>query len=484
MTGNPYALESRPNKKTSMTIIYHYLTRGRIFFLSFVLAFFSLTGCQKQPTLTFGPSYVADNNGANIVVVDTTTVQMSTVFVDSTATSGTGFLQVGQLADPYFGTINTRSFFQLLPPGNPPALTVYDSYDSMSLILLYKKGNPFYGDSTVPQTYIINQVDTIYAVPDFSRGFFSNSSLPLNPTVLGSTTATFLPSIPTTSQFAGDSLKIRLTDNLGTQLYNMIYSRSDTILRPATWQNWFHGLCLSPGPGSHGALVGFRDSAIMRIYYHEASAYPTQKFIDFGFTNKFLQFNNVTTDWSSSPLKNLVRPTQNPQTPPATPSSATGNAAYLQNITGLTVKLTFPNLKSIAYRQDYIQVLRAQLTVRPVPGSFSTMFTVPPQVTLYQTDFNNLEGPPESITGASQTGALTLDYLHPLNTQYTYDVTPFIRAQIANTSTTADQQGLMLSVPPPGNTASFARVALADHTWPSNSRVTLAVYYISLYPHN
>jgi hypothetical protein len=467
-----------------MTILYNYLTKGRIFFISFVLAMLSLTGCQKQPTLTFGPTYVPDNNGANIVVVDTSTVQMSTVFVDSTATAGTGFLQIGHLNDPYFGSISSRAFFQLLPPSAPPTITTFDSYDSMSLILLFKKGNPFYGDSTIPQTFVVNQVDTIYALPDFSRGFFSNSSLPLNPTVLGTTSATVFPGIPITSQFIGDSLKIRLSDALGRQLYNMIFNRSDSILRSANWQNWFHGLCLSPGPGSQGALIGFKDSVVMRIYYHEASAFPTQKFIDFGLTNKTLQFNNVTTDRTASPLKTLNLPTQNPQIPPSTPSSATGNAAFLQNITGLSVKLTFPYLNSIAFRQDYISVLRAQLVVRPVPSSFSTTYTLPPQITLYQTDFSNLEGPPETATGAGQSGSLTLDYLHPLNTFYTYDVTPFVKAQITNTSTTASQQGLMLSVPPPNNTSSFARAVLADRTWSTNSQISLQVYYISLYPHN
>ncbi len=42
----------------------------------------------------------------------------------------------------------------------------------------------------------------------------------------------------------------------------------------------------------------------MRIYYHEASVYTTQKFIDFGITNKGFQFNNITVNRTGSPTAN------------------------------------------------------------------------------------------------------------------------------------------------------------------------------------
>ena len=62
----------------------NYLKKERLFLLFSILAVFYLVGCQKQPNIIFGNTYVGDNNGANIVVVDTTTINMSTVVVDST----------------------------------------------------------------------------------------------------------------------------------------------------------------------------------------------------------------------------------------------------------------------------------------------------------------------------------------------------------------------------------------------------------------
>ena len=469
-----------------MTIIHNYLQR-RLFLLSSLSALFLLVSCQKQPSLIFGSTYVSDDGSANIVVVDTSTAVMSTVYSDSTATAGTGFLMVGNYRDPYFGLISSRAFLQITPPAAQPTLTSFDTYDSIALIMLFKKNNPFYGDTTAPQSFVVNQVDTLYELGPFQRGWFSNYSLPLDPNELGHTNSvTIQPSIPYSSQNAEDTVRIRLSDALGEQLFNQIYNLNDSIRKPDQWLNWFHGLCISPGPGSQGAIYGFQDSAVMRIFYRENSLVSTVKYIDFGLTNKGSQFNNVTANWAGSPIANLKKPTSTVQPPPATLSSATANAAYVQTIGGLNVKLVFPYLNGIAQRPDYLGVLRAQLTVRPVPGSFSTTWRLPPQIGLYSTDQNNELGGvvPAAGTSALQTGNLNLDYFHPLNTTYTYDVTNFVKALIANPATNGTQAGLLLSVPAPNNTASFTRAVLADPTYPIQQKITLSVYYISLYPHN
>jgi hypothetical protein len=463
--------------------INNYLKKERIFFVPLLFALFSLVSCEKQPVVTFGPTYIADNNGANLVVVDTSTVNMSTVFVDSTATAATGFLQVGNLNDPYFGNVNSRGFLQVAPPSSLPTLTSFDGYDSIALIMIFKKSNPFYGDTTIPQTFVVNQVDTLYQLGAFQRGFFSNSSFPLDPTPLGSATAIIAPNLPYTSQGFGDSLKIKMNDNLGLTLFNMVYNRSDTIRFITNWLAWFHGLCVSPGAGSQGAIYGFRDSAIMRVYYREAGVVTTEKFLDFQLTQKSFQFNNVVANWTGTALNNIIKPVANPQPPPATPSSSTANAAYIGSMEGLSVKLTFPFLNNIAQRPDYLSVLRAQLTIWPVPNSFSNTWRLPPQITAYTTDVSNLLLSTVTGAGGVQNGNLNLNYFQPLNTTYNYDLTTFVKSQIINTGVVAGQNGIILSVPPPASTGSFTRAVLADKTYPQNLRITLSVYYISLYPH-
>lgn len=472
----------------------NFLRKELLFFLSCLLSVFCfIPGCQKQPVLNFGSTYLDDNTGANIVLVDTATVNVSTILVDSVPTAGTGYLMVGSYDDQYMGNITSRAFLQVTPPPSLPTLDPrLDTYDSVGMILFFKPGNPYYGDTTQYQYYMVSQVDTLWQLAPFQRGWFSDYSLPLGP-MLGESQVRIEPNRPiafasNTSQGTGDTVRIRMNDTLGHTIWNMIYNKSDTVVKSNQWLQWFNGLCISPDPARPTAniMTGFKDSCLMRIYYRENAEISTEKYLDFTLTNKGFQFNNITrTTPAGLPLYNLQRPTQNPQIPPATLSAQIGHAGYVSAINGLNVKLTFPFLSSIALRRDFIGLLRAELTVRPVPGSFSQIWRLPPAVGIYYTDINNLAGTPVPAIGAAgaQTGAPIIDYFNPLNTVYSYDVTAFVASQLTNPSPEAAQTGLMLSIPPPADNAAFNRLILADQSYPKNQQVILNVYYISLYPH-
>ncbi|HWB90340.1 MAG TPA: DUF4270 family protein [Puia sp.] len=465
-----------------------------LFFLScFLSAFLFLPGCQKQPSLLFGSTYLDDNTGANIVLVDTTSVNVSTVFVDSTSTAATGYLMVGSYNDDYLGNVTSRAYLQVIPPPSLPSLDPrIDTYDSIGMIMFFPTGNPYYGDTTQYQHYMVNRIDTLFQLGSFQYGWFSNYSLPLGPT-LGETSVRIEPNRPTnfaanTSQGTGDTVRIRMDDNLGRSLYNMIYDKSDSIVKSDQWMNWFHGLCISPDVTNYpvaNIISGFKDSCLMRIYYRENAEISSEKYIDFTLTNKSNQYNNLIFNRSGKAIAGIDTATQARQTPPATRSDSIGHVGYVYTIGGMNVKLTFPYLSSIALRRDYVGLLRAQLTVRPVPGSFSQTWRLPPAVGIYYTDQNNLLGTPIPAAGTAgaQSGNLVLDYFNPLTTAYTYDVTAFVASQLTNPSPAAAQTGLMLSIPPPNDVAAFNRLILADQSYPITQRITLSVYYISLYPH-
>ena len=106
-----------------MTIIYHYLRRELLIISSFFVALSFLTACEKQPSLgQFGLTNVPDNGNANIVVVDSSTILLSTVYVDSVASAATGYMQVGTYDDAYMGQITSQAYLQVKPPVNLPAL--------------------------------------------------------------------------------------------------------------------------------------------------------------------------------------------------------------------------------------------------------------------------------------------------------------------------------------------------------------------------
>jgi hypothetical protein len=476
--------------KTSMTIIHHYLRKELLILSSFIFALSFLTSCEKQPDLgEFGSQNVTDNSTANIVIVDSSTVLLSTVYVDSVASAATTYLQVGTYNDPLLGQVNSQAFLQVRPPVNLPTLDPQlDTYDSIGMTLFFRKSNPYYGDTTLSQTFEVHQVvDTLYQLNQPNQtGWYSDNYLPIGP-ALGSTTVSIAPNLPYTSQNSGDTVKIRMADSLGQEIYNMVYNKSDTLTILQDWFNWFKGLCITPGAGEPGGtMYGFFDSCLMRVYYRQnINGFSTTRSIDFTLYNRPSQWNYITNNRTGSAIANLVTPTNVTQPPPTTPSYMTGNASYVDNMLGLTTKITFPYLNSISQRPDYIGLLRATLTIVPLAGTFNTTLTLPPSVGIYSTDLHNVPEAPIYAVGSSalQTGSVVPNYFQPLLTQYTYDVTNFVAAQIANTSPGANQVGLMLSISSPATLTQWRRLAIADQSFPTQQRIVLSVYYISLYPH-
>ena len=443
--------------------------------LGSVLAILSLAGCQK-PTIAFGTTFLNTAN-TNIIVIDTFNVALSSVLVDSVPTTGTGTLMIGNYQDPYFGYINSKSYLQVGTPGNP-TISFQASFDSLDFIMRINKS--FYGDTTLPQTYSIYQLDTVISLPLLQYTFYNNSSIPYNPTPLGSRTVTILPTAAQTSLSVFDTVKIRLPDSLGLALMGMIQRRSDTTATLNTFLNYLRGFVLSTDNGSKGVVYGFRDTVTMRLHYHEPGAINNYKFIDFPYNNRAHQFNQISIDRSGTPLQALVnaqnsRP--NPLIYAEAPSSALGNAGYVQSATGIQLKLMFPNMAGLINLPDYLGVLKAELILKPVPGSYSPTNALPPQLVLSQTDMNNRLGGGVVTNGTSSTGNLVLDYTFGQNTSYSYDITTYMKGLMATGLYT--QNGIMVNLPSPAGSTTMNRAVFNDR----NNKlytITLKLYYISL----
>jgi hypothetical protein len=437
-----------------------------------VLAIFSLAGCQK-PNIAFGTTFL-NNSNTNIVVIDTFSVSLSTVLVDSIPTAGTGTMMIGSYKDPYFGNITTRPYFQVGPP-NSPNVSFQATFDSLDFIMRSNKS--FYGDTTIQQRFYINELDTPIYLPLLQPTFFNNSSIPFNPTPMGYRDVTILPTAAQTSLSGFDTVKIRLPDSLGLSLMGMMQRKSDTISNIEKFLNYLPGFTLSADPSSQGVIYGFRDTVTMRFHYHEPGSSNVYKFIDFPFTSKPHAFNQITADRTGTPLevfKNLQNTRPNPLIYAEAPSSMTGNTAYVQSATGVELKIMFPNMSSLTNLPDYLGVLKADLILKPVPGSYSPLIALPPTLTLSQTDMNNKLGPGATTPNTPSTGSLVVDYTFGQNTTYTYDITAYMKSLIA--SGLYNEKGIMLTAL---SNTTMNRAAFNDR----NNKlytITLKLYYISL----
>jgi len=432
------------------------------------MVIFFLAGCQK-PSINFGSTFV-NTNTTNVVVVDTFSVELSTVLVDSFATAGTGSILVGRYKDPYFGTITSRSYLQVSPPSSLPTISNLSVYDSISLILRINK--TFYGDTAQVQRYNVSQLQSIIQLPTNQFTFYNNSKIPFDPAPLGSSDVQINPTAFFTSQKINDSLKIKLPDTQGKELFRLLFNQSDTLKNINTFLNYFKGFTIYPDDNSMGAIYGFRDTVIMRIYYHEPGLLYTTKIADFNLNNKANQFNQITFDRTGTPT-NSIDSLNN-----EVASTATNNSAFIQSATGLEVKIRFPTIGSLLQYPDYLSVLKAQLTIKPIEGSYSPTLALPPQLSLALTDQSNIAG--QSLPLGF--GDLVIDYLSGANTNYTYDITPYIKQRISAGAESNIKNGLMILVPTPANNTTFNRTVIGDQFNSKNiNQVKLKIYYASFY---
>lgn len=431
-------------------------------FLLLILAT-GISSCQKE-YITLGQNFV-DNNTTQLILVDSSTVQMSTVYIDSFVTSGNGTLFAGHNNDPAFGKINTESYVRL---GIPSTVTIPDGsvFDSIEVIL--KPNKTFYGDTTIPYSISVHQLSTPITLPLDQTSFFNINSWSYNPIAWASKQIYFQPG-------STDTISIRLPNAVGQDLFDKLNSHAGEVSTNDLFYDYFKGLALTASSPANNLVIGFNDSVIMRLHYLQPGVISQDVAINFNITDQNYNFSHVTADRSGTAIASL-NATNNQIF-----SEQSGNSAFSQFITGAMTKIRFPYLKSLMNLPNFVKIISAQLVVKPLARSYSTIFPLPPLLELFATDQYNQPGAPlyyPSSSGSqpqAQSGNLIIDDIYGVGTQYTYDVTAYLLAQIAIEQN--NQNGLLL-LPP--NPASIFNRVVSGNSINTTSQTQLKVYYASV----
>jgi hypothetical protein len=418
-------------------------------------------GCTKVGS-PIGANYINDN--LNVLYIDTLTLRTSTVLLDSIPTSATSVILSGGYQDPYFGQVNAVSYMEI---GIPAINSVLPNAIFDSCIFVLKPNGYYYGDSTQLQEFSIYTLRQNIIANTITDRLYNVDSVPLNPVPLGQTS--FLPS-PGVSRF----INIRLNDSFGDTLTKLMSTKDLRIIDQVNFRNFLDGIAVVGGPSNTGVMgfsIGSDSAAVIRLYIHYPGLTPVEASIDFPVTNNAAQFNHITANRSGTPLSGLS----------ATDvlglaSSSTNHETFVESGTGIATRISIPYIGGIQLLAQYGAIVRARLVVQPEQYTYKNNLFLPEELMLL--DESNANTVIDTLTatgGVRMNGALSIDYVHNLNTAYTYDVTSYVSALLNNPGKGIGT--LLLITPYIFNATGVDRIVLGDQRQP-NTTMKLEIYYI------
>jgi len=434
----------------------------RLFFhLCLFIACFS--SCTKEPQ---DIETVQVSDDLYIEVTDTLTPRFTVYRLDSFATSGGNIAIIGGATDPVFGRTESTMFsrFKLAVNNYQTVGADNEYYDSIALIM--HSDSSWYGDTLSSWHVSVHELRQEFDAS--TTTYYNHSPLLSNEEVLGETTVRFRPNVD-------DSVRIRLSDDFGRQIFNFYKTKNATVQTQEAFQRYFRGLRISGGSENQ---VVYRfpvtDSTFfIRLYYHEDKGAPVAKHLDYPAEGGTYQFNNISCDVSGTELESLVRGAE-------ITSDQLNNRIYVNDLAGIGTKINFPSARSIAALPNFVRLSDAVMKIKPVANSFGK-FPLMPYVGISLTNEYGFSGTPlySADNTYIQTGNLFIDVLNGINTAYSYDVATILQNEISATAVTKYTANFQGNTPSRTSSFSMQRLVAADNRHPEqpSTLTTQLIFY-------
>lgn len=405
--------------------------------------FYSCGFQSDSDNITIGDNFIKSQ--ATLSVIDTFSVRLSTVIMDSVPTSGSGTAWVGKYSDDELGKIGAESYFRVGLPATTNILEK-DTYDSIKLVMHYSAG--YYGDTAKQQQILIYPLNQ--NLKGDESGYLYNKSITgIKSEWLGQ--LTFIP-----RPRKKGNLTIRLSDALGTDLFQKIKNQDEVIKTDEKFKEYFKGIALIPGSGN-SSVLGFKGDSSMQLilYSHRVELERVNIRTIFPLTESSLQYNRFTADRTGTRIEEIKKRTEE------IPSSVSGQRSYLESGTGLLTRVDFPSMQRLIEINKHYLLLKAELILVPEPGSYTKM-ELPREIVLFHTDKSNrmvseIVGTDNSTLPAE----FKIDRIYHEDTWYKFDITDFLTTEIGDAYFDTDH-GLLIGETSSKLGSSLNRVVFSD----------------------
>jgi len=422
----------------------------------FVTGSILISSCTKKYEFTMGQDFF--DSQTRLQVIDTFSVNLSTVLLDSVKTSATMIGLAGGYRDDIFGSVECEAYFDLRYQ-DFEEIEEKAIYDSAAFMLKYTGYS--YGDTT--SLLKLNLHMLTEKIEPYAGYLYSTSSFDFSPEVTGS--VSFYPA-PNSS----DTAVYLPVNSLGEELFNKIRDKDEDLSSSDLFSEYLKGFLITSGSQDNNSVIAFtadNDNLKLIIYYHLDNEEPEKKEITISMGQENHQFNAVKYDFTNTLLEDIKTEGN------ILPSIRTNNYGYLQGLVGLIPKMQFPTLNEILAVQRW-KILKAELVFRPVSGSYD-LSGLPEKLLLYDTDReNNINSALQDEKGNSLMA--TLDYvdINEEEKQYTYDITRFINNELSDAYFDY-YHGLMPGLDQEKFTSSLDRLLIEG----KNPPVKLRIYFLT-----
>ena len=353
-----------------------------VFFRKFLLAlcFITITFQYSCKENIYINSKVAPSNDSIGVFQKYLGCVTHTYFDDSIITSsnypGIPYYQaVGVITDPFFGSLNCATYFQIIPSENGFSFATTDTIDSAVLILPYSGFT--YGDSTnqsLTQTYqVFYMADSMGDISTATYFPYTKKSIDLANPLSSPFTVNVYHLIDSFAVTGKDhsALHIKLnTTTFMNRINNAItYCNAGGNPTEQLFINYFNGICIKPADSrmTCGAMPYFQLDGIdpyseagVLVYYHQNVGDST--FAQFYFNTTYCtHFNSVVNSYGHNPINNLYHSTK-----------PNDDIIALQNQPGASIDLKIGGISTLP--TGIINKAEIQLTMLPGYNNNSTFF--------------------------------------------------------------------------------------------------------------
>ncbi len=331
-------------------------------------------------TTSIGSEYLEKDAG--ITMIDTFSVELSTVILDSVNTTASGVALVGSFYDEDLGQIHSDAIFRINSPGSID-IDDDDVFDSICLCIKY---NDYYlGDTIQTHSFTVEEIDSDLEqmkrdrkIGDSDEDFY-NTTIVSSKRLLGEYTAR--PKVTDS-----DTIFIPLDKDFGLELFQMLDDKDEDITNASKFWDYFHGIILKSNRDLNESIIGYNlsDSCSMKIYYHQTLSERVYKEIEFEVeSSSNYQFNSIDIDRTGTNI-----PVSTSQEEKIL-SLDTDDKCFLQGGTGMYVKIEFPGLANVETLPALNQIIKAELVFVPIEEDFNDF---PSSLTVYESDTRNNVG--------------------------------------------------------------------------------------------